>query len=93
MKPRINKDGSPDKRFKDNKKTEESPFLDLFTTVKVNKFSDINELKETPFQEKQYDYEFISYEDLETKVVNMGDYLLMLPQTTERFIKIKVKDV
>ena len=89
MKPRINKDGSPDKRFNANK--EHVQLRETFN-VEENLKTPEKKLIEAIFKD-QYDYEFISYEDLEIKVVNMGDYLLMLPQTTERFIKIKVKDV
>ena len=87
---RLNKNGSKDKRFKPQK-----TIVDLPTVKKVKEEEKKIHQEVTKngftFDKSMFDYQIVKVEDLENKVVNMGDYLLVLPSQCPPLIKIYVK--
>lgn len=88
----ITKSGQPDKRYKASK---------AVTTDFPNDFEDITEELQKTVEKKsekilegiKFDYEIINASDLDDRVINMGDYLVIIPPNCPPLVKIKVRNV
>lgn len=74
----LTKSGKPDKRYKATQQNAENRAVEALPQAKQSKKNPLHR-----------NYDFVLYEDLESKVIDMGDYLLLIPPVKEKFIKIE----